>query len=127
MWIDLCAWPFLKWTVPVDRVFWHMLHFILKVSLCQQDLVSIQRSLVSQFATFPVRGGDLYDELLSNFCILSTGKYQTEYNLGYFKELVLIINSSDSGAVVEWLACPNRNPKVVSSNRSLTTHCIVCP
>uniref|UniRef100_A0A8C4S837 RAD51 paralog D n=1 Tax=Erpetoichthys calabaricus TaxID=27687 RepID=A0A8C4S837_ERPCA len=63
-------------------------------------LVAINRVLLAQYASFPINGADLYDELLSSTAILSTGNESLDKLLDsglYTGEVTELIGSPGSG------------------------------
>uniref|UniRef100_A0A8C4S116 RAD51 paralog D n=1 Tax=Erpetoichthys calabaricus TaxID=27687 RepID=A0A8C4S116_ERPCA len=71
-----------------------------KCSLSYKTLVAINRVLLAQYASFPINGADLYDELLSSTAILSTGNESLDKLLDsglYTGEVTELIGSPGSG------------------------------
>ncbi|KAG2459208.1 RA51D protein, partial [Polypterus senegalus] len=63
-------------------------------------LVAINRVLLAQYASFPINGADLYDELLSSTAILSTGNESLDKLLDsglYTGEVTELIGAPGSG------------------------------
>ncbi|XP_039612571.1 DNA repair protein RAD51 homolog 4 isoform X1 [Polypterus senegalus] len=71
-----------------------------KCSLSYKTLVAINRVLLAQYASFPINGADLYDELLSSTAILSTGNESLDKLLDsglYTGEVTELIGAPGSG------------------------------